>query len=171
MGKKKKTAETNDMHDEYAVQPQTAESGKATPAAEELQPAAKTKKSKGGKAKMDAVSTTGGITLYDVSERYLAWLDADGAGDGTIASYGMELKLAQRELGETTLISDLTPEKIQAYFNSDAVTKTRTGAVKAKPTVDKTRRVIRLALVWAAAEKLIDFAPIPESKKTALKAV
>ena len=45
------------------------------------------------------------------------------------------------------------------FFESDAVTKTRKGRAKAKPTVDKTRRVLRLALEWAAARKLIEAAP------------
>ncbi len=47
------------------------------------------------------------------------------------------------------------------YFASDRVTKLRTGKPKAKPSVDKTRRVLRLALVWAAEKKLIKAAPIP----------
>ena len=48
------------------------------------------------------------------------------------------------------------------FFASKAVTKLRSGRAKAKPSVDKTRRVLRLALVWAAEQKWIGAAPIPE---------
>ena len=42
------------------------------------------------------------------------------------------------------------------------MTKTRAGKAKAKPGVDKTRRVLRLALVWTADSGLIKKAPIPQ---------
>ena len=42
------------------------------------------------------------------------------------------------------------------------MTKTRTGVEKAKPTIDKSRRVLRMALVWAEAQGLVAKAPIPE---------
>jgi hypothetical protein len=48
------------------------------------------------------------------------------------------------------------------YFVSVRVTKTRTGVLKANPTVDKTRRVLRLALQWAQETGLIAAAPLPE---------
>jgi hypothetical protein len=85
----------------------------------------------------------------------------------------MELKLALRELGETTPLADLTSEKVGGFFASAAVTKTRHGKHKAKATIDKTRRVLRLALVWAQDEKLVEVAPIPAgaTKRATLKAV
>lgn len=114
-----------------------------------------------------------GPTLTDVAEGYIAWLDKDGAGDGTLSSYRMELKLALRDLGEATPLADLTSEKVGEFFASDTVTKTRHGKHKAKATIDKTRRVLRLALMWAQDEKLIEVAPIPSgaTKRTTLKAV
>ena len=105
-----------------------------------------------------------GPTLNDVANGYLEAIEADDAGQGTLSSYKMELKIALRELGETTLLADLTAERVQAYFESDAVMKTRNGKPKAKPTFDKSRRVLRLALVWAQAAGLCDVAPVPAPK-------
>jgi hypothetical protein len=48
------------------------------------------------------------------------------------------------------------------FSASGRVTKTRTGAWKSKATVDKTRRVLRSALVWAQETELIAKAPLPE---------
>lgn len=108
-------------------------------------------------------------TLHDAAEGYLAQLDKDGAGDGTLSSYRMELKLALRELGATTALAELSAERVAAYFASAAVTKTRSGKPKAPATIDKTKRVLRLALVWAADVGLLSQAPIPAGERQAAK--
>jgi hypothetical protein len=40
--------------------------------------------------------------------------------------------------------------------------RTKSGVEKAPPTFKKTRRVLRLALVWAQDAGLIETAPLPE---------
>jgi len=104
-----------------------------------------------------------GLTLGELAELYLLHMEQLGKSRGTVFSYSIDLGLAVREVGEDTRIKALTPEKIGAFFESDAVTKTRTGKPKAKPTIDKTRRVLRLALVWAAETGEIPVAPLPEN--------
>ncbi len=108
-----------------------------------------------------AAPVNAGPTLHDVAEGYLAAIEADDAGQGTLSSYRMELKIAMRELGEATPLADLTPEKVQAYFESDTVMRTKNGKPKAQPTWAKTRRVLRLALLWAQDAGLCEVAPIP----------
>ena len=107
-------------------------------------------------------ASTEPATLARVCEGYIAALERHGAGPGTVSSYGMELRLACRELGSDTLVADLTAERVAAYFESEAVMKTRSGKPKAPPTFLKTQRVLRQALVWAESEKLIERAPLPE---------
>lgn len=102
------------------------------------------------------------LTLEELCGRYLASLDNAGAGTGTIASYGAELNVAMNSLGKDTLASALTTEQIGAYFASEIVTKTRSGKPKAKPTIDKSRRVLRQTLMFGEREKLIERAPLPE---------
>jgi hypothetical protein len=51
------------------------------------------------------------------------------------------------EIGADTPVSTLTPERVQEYFDRKRVTKLRSGKAKAKPSIDKTRRVLRLAPV------------------------
>ena len=167
---KSKPAKPTVPEDEYTEQPQAAAMGdsQGTATAEpEAAPAvdpkpAKTAKSKGAKAKTERDgASAGAATLYDVAEGYLAALDKDGAGSGTLASYGMELKTAMKALGESTPVASITSKQVAEYFASPAVTRTRTNKPKAKPTIDKTRRVLRLALLWAQDEKLVEVAPIP----------
>jgi len=107
-------------------------------------------------------SKAAAMTLADLSEAYVRHLDEAGKSIGTQFSYDMELRLAQAELGAETLVSDFTPETILAFFEGDRVTKTKSGRSKAKPSIDKTRRVMRQALVWAEERGIVETAPLPE---------
>ena len=114
------------------------------------------------KSKKKAKLPSGNATLADIAAGYLEHMADAGKSDGTVSSYRMELKTATSELGEETPIADLTVERVQEFFDSPRVTKLRSGKSKAKPSIDKTRRVLRLALVWAAERGIIAQAPIPE---------
>lgn len=131
--------------------PTTAEVG-ATPVVVDAVP-----KPKGKKAKPAA----GDITLAELSDRYIAALEAQGKSQGTAFSYRLELALAQKELGAETLLRDLTPQRVQEYFECTRVCKTRGGVLKARVSVEKTKRVLRQALVWAHQAGLIASAPLP----------
>ena len=101
------------------------------------------------------------LSLADLSDKYLAHLEKDGHSAGTIASYGLELRTAMGELGAGTLIAGLTMKQIRAYFDCAKVTKKKSGKHKSPLSIAKTRRVLRLALVWAEEKKLIEKAPVP----------
>ena len=103
-----------------------------------------------------------GPTLHDACVRYLKHMDKTGKSAGTIASYTMELRLAQEELGEDTPLAELTPEKVATYFGCKRVTKLKSGRAKSKLSIDKTCRVLRLALMHAADDGLVERAPLHE---------
>jgi len=102
-----------------------------------------------------------GVTLADLSAGYLKHLD-ETASPGTRMSYGLEMATALDELGAETLLSALTPERVLEFFVSERVTRTKTHVEKAPPTIAKTRRVLRQALVWAQETGLVEKAPVPE---------
>ena len=105
---------------------------------------------------------TGVAMLADLSAAYPVQMENDGKSAGTIASYGMELRLAQDELGAKTTLADLTPERMGEFYACKRVTRLRSRKQKSQLSIDKTRRVLRLALVWAANRGIIEKAPIPE---------
>jgi hypothetical protein len=164
MGRKKKvdaaqaeattTTETTNETPSESVEAQAA-----TELAPEAEPPNPTKK---GKGKKRAATPSGNATLADIAAGYPAHMETEGKSDGTISSYRMELRTAAIELGEETPIADLTPEKVQAYFTSKRVTKLRSGKNKSQLSIDKTRRVLRLALCWAAERGIVAKAPLPE---------
>jgi len=109
------------------------------------------------------------LTLADLAARYLTHMAEQGKSEGTRFSYGMELKLAQAELGSDALVSYLTPESIALFNEAPRVTTLKSGRPKSQLSIDKTRRVLRLALTWAHQEGLIDHAVV-DPKKDALRA-
>ena len=149
---------TNETPIEIPVETQQ-ETAVATeePAPEEAPP----KSAKKG-SKKKAAAPSGTVTLADIAAGYLAHMESEGKSDGTISSYRMELKTAGAELGDETPIADLTPDRVQAFFNSKRVTKLRSGKNKSQLSIDKTRRVLRLALCWAAERGIVAKAPLPE---------
>jgi hypothetical protein len=131
-----------------------------TPVPVEETLAPKQKKTKKPKA------ATADITLEDLAGKYLAHLEDAGKSNGTLFSYKLELVTALDEIGRETKLADLTPTRVLEFFVSDRVMKTRTGVAKAAPTYKKTRRVLRLALVWAQDAGLVEKAPLPEDAAT-----
>jgi hypothetical protein len=106
------------------------------------------------------------LRVGELAERYLEHLEASGKSHGTIFSYGIELKTAQKALGAETLISALTPALVGTYFESAVVMKLKSGRPKALPSFMKTRRVLRLALVWAVEQGWLAKVPLPEQAES-----
>jgi hypothetical protein len=153
MGKKKNVTEatTEIPTSEAPVEVQTETAGVPETPPEPPPP-------KKSKAKKKVPNVT---TLADLAAAYAVQMEEDGKSGGTIASYGMELRVAQGELGETTPLADLTPERVSEFFNSKREMKLKSGKATSQLSIDKTRRVLRLALVWAAERGIIAKAPIP----------
>lgn len=101
------------------------------------------------------------LTLAELGARYIAQMEEQGKSVGTCFSYLMELKLAQSELGGETLVSALTSDAIAKFNTCSRVMKLKTGRAKSQLSIDKTRRVLRLALTWAhqaglVAQEIVD---------------
>ncbi|MBK8172773.1 MAG: hypothetical protein IPK60_20885 [Sandaracinaceae bacterium] len=114
---------------------------------------------KNSKNTANALNST--LTLAELGARYIAQMEEQGKSVGTCFSYLMELKLAQSELGGETLVSALTSDAIAKFNTCSRVMKLKTGRAKSQLSIDKTRRVLRLALTWAhqaglVAEAIVD---------------
>ena len=162
MGRKKNVAEAMPEAEITTTTETPIEAQTETVTATELPALEMEQPKKRRSTKKKEATAPGTATLADIAAGYLADMEAKGKSNGTIASYGMELKTAMVELGEGTLVAELTPEQVQTFFESKRVTKLRSGKSKAKPSIDKTRRVLRLALCWAAERGIIEKAPLPE---------
>lgn len=101
------------------------------------------------------------ITLGYLAREYVKHLEEVDKSPATVFGYKMDLEIALTEMGAETPLAVVTEDWVRKYFDCDRVTKTKTGHLKAKPTVDKTRRVFRLALTWAVAKGWLAVVPIP----------
>ncbi len=107
------------------------------------------------------------ITLKELSTLFITHLEESGKSAGTTFSYMMEMKMAQSHFGEETLLSALTSDAVAAFNTSDRVMKLKSGLSKSQLSVDKTRRVLRMALTWAHQTGLVEDA-IVDPKRDAL---
>jgi hypothetical protein len=98
-------------------------------------------------------------SLRAIGDAWLESLRAAGHTPSTVSSYGNDLEIAYEHLGADTAAGTITERQIAGFNASKGVTKKANGNPKAQPTILKTRRALRLALVWAEQKKLIAKAP------------
>jgi hypothetical protein len=111
--------------------------------------------------KVDGLKPAAPGSLRAVGDGWLASLKAAGHTPSTISSYGNDLAIAYEHFGEGQA-AEITEKQVAAFNASAGVIKTKHGKSKAQPTILKTRRALRLALVWAAGQKIIKAAPYAE---------
>lgn len=103
------------------------------------------------------------VPLQDLAKRYLVKLEEDGRSEGTVLSYRMELRLALLALGAETPVAEITQKNVEMFLSSDSVVKTRTGLPKSPLSIAKTTRVLRQALSFAVAARVIEASPFPRA--------
>ena len=101
-------------------------------------------------------------TLHDAAQAYLEHLQKQGKKKRTIFTYGKDLEQIEAFFGADRKLSAILPAHVGRFFKSDALLKLASGKKRAKPTVDKTMRVLRMFLVWAKETGRIDKLPLPK---------
>jgi len=101
-------------------------------------------------------------TLHEAAKAYIEHLRTQGKTERTLYTYGKDFEQIETFFGaERKLPSILTPH-VGKFFKSDALLKLLNGKKRAKPTVEKTRRVLRMFLIWAKETGRIDKVPLPK---------
>lgn len=90
------------------------------------------------------------VTFADMASGYLISLEDEGRSESTMNGYRRELKLAASVLGEERPLDEITDKEVEAFLTSEVVTLTRDGREKSRLSTDRTARVLRQALAWAA---------------------
>lgn len=101
------------------------------------------------------------LTLLQLAEKWAAHLDRAGAATATIDSYKNDLRVALAHFGEDREAASITAAEVAKYYDSDAVLKLKSGKPKSQISIDKTRRILRLAFEWAAHAGLVPASPVP----------
>ena len=101
-------------------------------------------------------------TLHQATQNYLKQLKAQGKKEATLFTYGKDLEQIETFFGPDKKLSGILPAHVGKFFNSDTLLKLPSGKKRAKPTVEKTMRVLRMFLIWSKETGRIDKLPLPK---------
>ena len=106
--------------------------------------------------------TTTDCTLHEAAQAYLEHLKEAGKKERTIYTYGRDFEQIEAFFGKDRRLSAILAAHVGKFLKSDALLRLPTGKERAKPTVDKTVRVLRMFLVWAHQSGRIAKLPLPK---------
>jgi len=101
-------------------------------------------------------------TLHDAAQAYLDYLQTQGKKETTLRTYSKDFEQIETFFGADRELPSILPAHVGKFFKSDVLLKLPSGKERAKPTVDKTKRVLRMFLVWAKETSKIDKLPLPK---------
>ncbi len=101
-------------------------------------------------------------TLHEAAQAYLEHLRTQGKKDRTLYTYGKDFEQMEAFFGADRKLRTILPPHVGKFLKSDDLLRLPSGAERAKPTVDKTVRVLRMFLVWAKETGRLDKLPLPK---------
>ena len=101
-------------------------------------------------------------TLHEAVQTYLEHLRQAGKKERTLYTYSRDFQQIEAFFGADKPLASIRAMQVGKFLKSDALLKLPSGQERAKPTVDKTVRVLRMFLVWAKDTGLIQALPLPK---------
>ena len=101
-------------------------------------------------------------TLHEAGRAYLEHLESQGKKERTVYTYGKDLQQIEAFFGADRKLKGILAPHVGKFLRSDALLKLPSGKERAKPTVDKTKRVLRMFLIWAKETGRIEKLPLPK---------
>ena len=101
-------------------------------------------------------------TLHEAAQAYLDHLKGEGKKERTLYTYGKDFEQIEAFFGADRKLKGILAPHVGKFLRSDALLKLPSGKDRSKPTVEKTKRVLRMFLVWAHETGLIDKLPLPK---------
>jgi site-specific recombinase XerD len=101
-------------------------------------------------------------TLHQATQAYLKHLKNQGKKEATLFTYGKDLEQIETFFGADRKLNGIRIPQVGKFMKSDALLKLPSGKKRAKPTVEKTKRVLRMFLIWAKETGRINKLPLPK---------
>ena len=101
-------------------------------------------------------------TLHHAAHAYLEHLKGLGKSERTLYTYGKDVEQVEAFFGSDRKLATIVPAQVGKFFRSDELLKLPSGKERAKPTIEKTVRVLRMFLVWAKQTGRISKLPLPK---------
>ena len=102
-------------------------------------------------------------TLHTAAEAYLEHLKAEGKSERTLYTYRKDFEQIEAFFGADRKLAKILPPHVGRFLRSDELLKLESGKDRAKPTIDKTVRVMRMFFVWALQTGRIKKLPLPKT--------
>ena len=99
-------------------------------------------------------------TLHQATQAYLEHLRSQGKKERTLYTYGKDFEQIEGFFGSERKLSAILTPHVGKFFN--ALLKLPSGRERSQPTVEKTKRVLRMFLIWARETGRIDKLPLPK---------
>jgi len=90
-------------------------------------------------------------TLHQATQAYLEHLRSQGKKERTLYTYGKDFEQIEGFFGSERKLSAILTPHVGKFFKSDALLKLPSGRERSQPTVEKTKRVLRMFLIWASS--------------------
>ena len=101
-------------------------------------------------------------TIHNAALAYLNHLHSEGKKERSIYTYSKDLEQIERFFGGERRLSSILAPQVSQFIQSDILLKLPNGEMRAEPTIEKTKRCLRMFLVWAKNKRLIDTLPLPD---------
>ena len=101
-------------------------------------------------------------TLHQATQAYLEHLRSQGKKERTLYTYGKDFEQIEGFFGSERKLSAILTPHVGKFFKSDFLLKLPSGRERSQPTVEKTKRVLRMFLIWARETGRIDKLPLPK---------
>lgn len=103
------------------------------------------------------------ISVKEAIANYMDVLKEAGKSERTLYTYGKDFEQVMAFFGADRPLNSILLTQVGKFYRSDVLLKLPNGQERAFKTVDKTRRVFRMFLVWAYQQGYIETLPLPKS--------
>ena len=105
-------------------------------------------------------------TLKQACEEFLEYLKTQNKAERSLYTYGKDLEQIRAFFGEEKELKKILIPHVGKFLKSDELLKKKgkDGELldRAKPTIDKTKRIFRMLMIWAREQGYIEHLPLPK---------
>lgn len=106
------------------------------------------------------------LTLAVLIHHYTQALAQQGKSKRTVVAYTHDCSQILAYFGEHKQIQKLLPAHVAGFYTSKALLRVAaSGKTRAPVSIQRTKRVLRLLLVWAQAQGHLNTLPIPQKDR------
>ena len=106
------------------------------------------------------------MTLKQACEEFLTYLRIQNKAERSLYTYGKDLEQIRAFFGEEKELKKILIPHVGKFLKSDELLKKKGKDEelldRAKPTIDKTKRIFRMLMVWAKEQGYIENLPLPK---------